>query len=112
MKAMLLSGAIAGLGGAVEMMGVQFRLIEGFGSGYGFDGVAMALIGQLHPFGTLLSGFAFGVLRTGANSMQRLAGIPTSVVDVIQALIIFFVVSAGTISFFKPRKHKKAKEVA
>lgn len=108
LKAMLISGAIAGLGGAVEMLGVQFRLIDGFGSGYGFDGVAMALIGQLHPIGTLLSAFAFGVLRTGANSMQRLAGIPTSVVDVIQALVIFFVVSAGTIVFIKDNKKKKA----
>lgn len=103
-KAMLISGAIAGIGGAVEMLGVQFRLIEGFGAGYGFDGVAMALIGQLQPFGVLVASFIFGVLRTGANSMQRLAGIPTAVIDVIQALIIFFVVSAGSIELISNKK--------
>jgi hypothetical protein len=45
----VVSGAVAGLGGAAELLGAQFRLINGFGAGYGFDGVAMALIGQLHP---------------------------------------------------------------
>ena len=45
----VISGAIAGLGGGAELLGTQFRLINGFGAGYGFDGVAMALIGQLHP---------------------------------------------------------------
>lgn len=107
-KAMLISSAIAGIGGAVEILGVQFRLIDGFGSGYGFDGVAMALIGQLHPFGVLLTSLLFGILRTGANSMQRLAGIPASVIDVIQALIIFLVVSAGSIQLIRGRKRKQA----
>lgn len=106
LKAMLLSGAIAGFGGAVEILGVQFRLIEGFGAGYGFDGVAMALIGQLQPFGVLIVSLLFGILRTGANSMQRLSGIPVSVIDVIQALIIFFVVSAGSIQMIRPRKRE------
>lgn len=107
-KAMLFSSAVAGIGGAVEILGVQFRLIEGFGSGYGFDGVAMALIGQLQPFGVLLTSLLFGILRTGANSMQRLAGIPASVIDVIQALIIFFVVSAGSIQLLRRRKKNPA----
>ena len=110
LKAMLISGAIAGFGGAVEILGVQFRLIDGFGAGYGFDGVAMALIGQLQPFGVLLVSMLFGILRTGANSMQRLAGIPVSVIDVIQALIIFFVVSAGSIRLIRERKTKNEKK--
>lgn len=110
LKAMLLSSAIAGIGGAIEILGVQFRLIDGFGSGYGFDGVAMALIGQLQPFGVLFTAMLFGILRTGANSMQRLAGIPASVIDVIQALIIFFVVSAGSIQLIRRPKKKTGKE--
>lgn len=97
MLALALSGAAAGLGGAVELAGIQYRLIEGFGVGYGFDGIAVALIGQLHPVGVILSAFLFGVLRTGANTMQRTLGIPASVVDIIQALVIFFVVGAQTI---------------
>lgn len=50
----IISGAIAGLGGGAELLGTQFRLINGFGAGYGFDGVAMALIGQLHPIATMV----------------------------------------------------------
>jgi simple sugar transport system permease protein len=96
-SSIMISGAIAGMGGAVEMMGIQFRMVYGFGRGYGFDGISMALIGQLHPFGVLLTSLLFGILRTGANSMQRLVGIPTSVVDIIQALIIFFVIGAGSV---------------
>lgn len=111
-KAMLISGAIAGLGGAVEILGIQFRLIEGFGDGYGFDGVAMALIGQLHPFGVLLTSLLFGILRTGASSMQRLAGVPTAVIDIIQALIIFFVVSASTVQLLRQKKKTAPKEEA
>ena len=66
----------------------------------------MALIGQLQPFGVLIVSLLFGILRTGANSMQRLSGIPASVIDVIQALIIFFVVSAGSIQIIRSRKPK------
>lgn len=105
--AMVVSGAIAGIGGTVEMLGIQHRLIDGFGNNYGFDGIAIALIGQLNPFGTLLAALLFGVLRTGANSMQRLAGVPTSVVEVIQGLIIFFVVCSAGIRLFAGRKKNR-----
>lgn len=91
----IVSGAIAGLGGSVELHGTQFRLMNGFGQGYGFTGVAIALIGQLNPIGTVLVAYLFGVLRTGATMMQVGSGMPTAVVDIIQALIIVFAV-AGT----------------
>lgn len=104
---MMVSGALAGLGGAVEVLGIQFRMIGGFGVGYGFDGISMALIGNLNPVGVLVTSLLFGVLRTGANSMQRLVGIPTSVVDVIQALIIFFVIGAGSIRIFSRLRGNK-----
>lgn len=89
------SGMIAGLGGAVELLGSSFRLMSGFGFGFGFDGVAIALIGQLHPVGAGLVAYLFAVLRTGANTMQIATGITTSVVDIVQAVIIIFAV-AGT----------------
>ena len=104
--AMVVSGAIAGIGGTVEMLGLQHRLIDGFGSNYGFDGIAIALIGQLNPFGALLAALLFGILRTGANSMQRLAGAPTSVVEVIQGLIIFFVVCSAGVKLYVRKKRK------
>ena len=66
----IVSGAIAGLGGGAELLGTQFRLINGYGAGYGFDGVAMALIGQLHPIATMVVALFFAVLRVGSTTMQ------------------------------------------
>ena len=86
-------GAIAGLGGSAELLGTQFRLINGFGAGYGFDGVAMALIGQLHPIATMVVALFFAVLRVGSTTMQAATGVPTSVSDIIQALVIVFSVA-------------------
>ena len=89
------SGAIAGLGGSIELHGKQFRLMSGFGSGFGFDGVAIALIAQLNPLGTAIVACIFAVLRKGASTLQTATQVPSSVVDIIQALVIIFAV-AGT----------------
>ena len=91
----IVSGALAGLGGSVELLGTQYRLISGYAVGYGFDGVAMALIAQLNPVATVVVAYFFAVLRTGANTMQAGTGVPTSVIGIIQALVIVFAV-AGT----------------
>jgi len=93
----IVSGAIAGIGGSVELHGVQYRLMSGFGTGYGFDGVAIALIGQLNPIGTVLVAYLFAVLRTGANTMQVGTGMPTAVIDIIQALVIIFAVAGSAL---------------
>ncbi|MFT3984164.1 MAG: ABC transporter permease [Lachnospiraceae bacterium] len=115
--AFIVSGAIAGLGGSVELHGTQFRLLSGFGTGYGFDGVAIALIGQLNPIGTVLVAYLFAVLRTGATTMQVGTGMPTSVIDIIQALVIVFAVAGNALvnlpgikQFLSERTHS-AKEV-
>ena len=89
----VISGAIAGLGGAADLLGTQYRLINGYGAGYGFDGVAMALIGQLHPVATVVVAIFFAALRVGSTSMQVSTGVPTSVSDIIQALVIVFSVA-------------------
>ena len=90
---MLMSFIVSGLGGGAELLGTQFRLINGFGAGYGFDGVAMALIGQLHPIATMVVALFFAVLRVGSTTMQAATGVPTSVSDIIQALVIVFSVA-------------------
>ena len=111
------SGAIAGLGGGAELLGTQFRLINGYGAGYGFDGVAMALIGQLHPIATVLVAIFFAALRAGSTAMQAATGVPTSVSDIIQALVIVFSVAGMAMvklpefkafleRFRKPRKEE------
>ncbi len=89
----IVSGAIAGLGGSADLLGTQYRLINGYAMGYGFDGVAMALIGQLNPLATIVVAIFFAALRVGSTSMQTITGVPTSVSDIIQALVIVFTVA-------------------
>ena len=91
--AFIISGAIAGMGGAVELLGKQYRLMSGFGSGFGFDGVAIALIAQLNPLASLLVAIFFGALTTGASSMQVGIMVPTAIVEIIRAPIIIFSVA-------------------
>ncbi len=92
--AFILSGAIAGLGGAVELLGkTPFRLADGFGSGFGFDGVAIALIAQLNPIASIVVALLFGILSTGGTMMQSVIGVPTAIVDIIRGLIIIFAVA-------------------
>ena len=93
MMSFIVSGAIAGLGGALELLGTQLRLINGFGAGYGFDGVAMALIASLHPIAGIVVAIFFAALRVGSTTMQTATGVPTSVSDIIQALVIVFTVA-------------------
>lgn len=89
----VISGVITGLGGSAEILGTQYRLINNFGNGYGFDGVSMALIGQLHPIATVVVAIFFAALRVGSTTMQAATGVPTSVSDIIQALVIVFAVA-------------------
>ncbi len=108
--AMALSGALAGLAGAVEILGVQYRLLAGFSPGWGFDSIAVALVGQLHPVGLLLSALFFGALRTGANSMQTAVGLPVVVVYVIQGLTVLFMMIGAAIQqygIWRPARAEK-----
>ncbi|MFD1956345.1 ABC transporter permease [Paenibacillus thailandensis] len=86
--AVMFSGALAGLGGYVEIAGVQHRLMQNFSPGFGYDGIAVALLGNTHPLGNIVSSLLFGGMRSGANAMQRVTGASTSLVYVIQAIMI------------------------
>ena len=96
--AFIVSSAISGLGGAVELHGVQFRVQNGFGGGYGFDGISIALIGQLTPVGTIIVALGFAVLRAGSGTMQAATSLPSSIVDIIMALVILFVIMSVAIN--------------
>ncbi|MCU1229086.1 MAG: putative transporter permease protein [Acidobacteria bacterium] len=87
-RAMALSGAMAGLGGGIELLGVTHRLFEGFASGYGYSGIAVALLAGLHPLATIISSTFFGALVTGAGELQRSANISAQVATLGQALVI------------------------
>jgi len=92
--AMLLSGAFAGMAGAVEVLGVHRRAIEGISGGYGFTGIVVALFGGLHPAGIIPASMFFGLLLLGADMTQRLADVPANMVLVLQGAIILSIVSA------------------
>ena len=90
-KAMLLSGLLAGLAGAVEMTGVLHQFPKRFNDGLGFDGIVVAVLANNNPLGVLLSGSFFGALKNGAANLQRLTNIPRPMVEIIQATIILAV---------------------
>ncbi|MEA2336474.1 MAG: ral nucleoside transport system permease protein, partial [Thermoanaerobaculia bacterium] len=91
-RAMAISGAMAGLAGGIELLGVTHRLFERFAAGYGYAGIAVALLAQLHPLGTLASAFFFGALTTGAGELQRTAGISSTVATFGQAIVILVMI--------------------
>jgi len=90
---LILSGALAGLAGAVEVTGVTHRMVEGFAVGYGFSGIVVALFGRLHPLGAIPSAILFGALLVGADKMQRSMQIPSATITALQGLVVIFVVS-------------------
>ncbi|GAP21164.1 ABC transporter permease [Leptolinea tardivitalis] len=89
--AMSLSGALAGLAGAIEVTALNYRHELGFSSGYGFDAIAIALLGKNHPLGVVLASLLFAAMRNGATKMQFLTQIPVDIISIIQALILLFV---------------------
>jgi len=93
-RLMLISGTLAGLAGAVEVLGIHYRLIEGFSSGFGFNAVVVALLGALNPLWIIPAGLFFGFLESGALAMQRQIGVPSSLVAIIQGVTMLFLLAA------------------
>jgi len=91
-RAFLMSGAIAGLAGAVEVAGVTYALYENISPGYGYTAIAVALLARLNPAAVIGTGILFGALESGAAAMQRDAGVPSVVVSVVEAAIILALV--------------------
>src|SRR5699024_8048912 len=106
--AMLISGAFAGLAGSMEGLGTFERMsIQGGFSNLGFDGIAVALLGANTAIGVVLAALLFGVLKVGALNMPTDAGVPSELVDVIIAFIIFFVASSYIIRWILTRMKKE-----
>jgi ABC-type uncharacterized transport system permease subunit len=97
--AMALSGALAGVAGSVEVLGVSTCrcLPLFFSSGYGFDSIAIALLGKNDPFGILAAAFVFGALRNGADLMELQSGVSKYIISVIQSLVLLFVAAPGVV---------------
>jgi simple sugar transport system permease protein len=95
--AMALAGSLGGLAGAVEVTGVNYYHTPGFSVGYGFDSIAIALLGRSHPLGVIPAALLFGGLRAGASRMQFLTQIPVDIIQVIQALVLIFVAAPAIV---------------
>lgn len=87
---MSISGALSGLGGAVEVLGTHGKFISGFSADYGWTGLTIALIGRYNPIGVLAGALLFGVLKNGGSSMEIMTGVPRSLISIIEGLIVLF----------------------
>ena len=100
---MSISGGLAGLGGSVEILGVTKNYPAEYIVAFGFDGIAVALLGRAHPAGVVGSALLFGVMRAGAGPMQRATGIPVDIILIVQAMILLFVAAQVIIERLLPK---------
>ena len=110
-KALCISGALAGLAGVTEVMGVHLRLFDQFSPGFGFTGIAVALLAKNNPIGVIAAAILFGALSAGAGTMQMEAEVPTKVIFIIQALIIFLVAAEQVARWVIGRGRRGARDV-
>ena len=101
--AFVISGAIAGIGGAGEILGVHRRFIDGFSPGYGWDGLAVALIGGLNPLGSIVAAILFGAIRSGGITMNVSTGVPLDIINILQALVVLFVAAPKLIGYIRKK---------
>jgi len=92
-----LSGLLAGLGGAMQILGQDNDLTQGTGGSIGFDAITVALLGRATPLGTVFAGILWGGLQTGSAAMQAAASTPAELTEVIQALIVMFVAAPALV---------------
>jgi ABC-type uncharacterized transport system permease subunit len=117
--AMLISGGLAGIAGAIEVAGVHYRLMDGISPGYGFTGIVVSLLGKGNPFGVATSAILFSALQSGVDAMQRRVAVPVHLAQVIQGLTILLVIIGeylNTYQFqrllnFVKHKFSRAKEL-
>jgi len=105
--AMMLSGALAGLAGAIQMLGVQHRLQHGFSPGYGYTGIIIAWLSRLNPWATILVSFLFGGLIVGSEQLQIIMRIPISLINVLQGIILLSLLASETIFRYRIRIVKR-----
>jgi len=107
---MAMAGGLAGLAGSAQVLGTDHWVGQGFSAGYGFDAIALALLGKSHPFGVVLAALLFGFLRSGATNMQSMAGIPIDIISIIQGMVIIFVAAPEIIRWLYRLKTVKVEE--
>jgi simple sugar transport system permease protein len=93
-----IGGALAGVAGFVQLAGVQTRVASGAAAGFGFTAIIVAIVGRNNPFGVLVSAIGLSAMLVGAEAAQRENGLPVSLVETIQALVVVFVVAGDALA--------------
>ncbi len=109
LRVMFISGFLGGLAGAGQILGVHYRFVANFSPGYGFDGITVALVGRNTPLGAFLAALFFGALRNGGATMELTTNVPRNLVDILQAIIIFFVAIDLSLSWLRWRRGTTAR---
>jgi ABC-type uncharacterized transport system permease subunit len=102
-SALVVSGMLAGLAGFCEAAGVQHRMIENISPGYGYTAIVVALLGQTNPIGVLIAAILFAALQIGASTMESAVGVPSSVITVIQYLVVLLLIGRGAFDLVRSR---------
>lgn len=103
----LISGGLAGLAGVGELCAIQRRLIMDISPGYGYSGIVIAMLGNLHPIGVLLSSLFFSVIIVGAQTMSRMTGVPTYIAEVIQGMALMVMLIFLLFTEYKLKMRRK-----
>lgn len=103
----LISGGLAGLAGVGELCAIQYRLIMDISPGYGYSGIVIAMLGNLHPVGVLFSSLFFSVIIVGAQTMSRMTGVPTYIAEVIQGMALMVMLIFLLFTEYKIRMVRK-----
>jgi simple sugar transport system permease protein len=101
---LMVSGALAGLGGMSEVAGIGHQLQRNFSPGYGYTAIIVAWIGRLHPVGIILSAFLLAALLTGGDQLQMRMGLPAAIGPMIQGLLLFFLLGGEVLTNFRIRR--------
>jgi len=105
---MVISGGLAGLAGAGEVMGLHHRLKADISTGIGFTGIIIAMLAGLNPLGVIPAAILFGGLVNGSNRMQILTGVPTAMVYTIQGVVLLLFLSARAMAMYRVRRVRNA----
>jgi len=108
--AAFLAGGVSALAGLVAVLGVQFRLMDGISQGTGFVGIVVALLGKLNPLGAIVAAILYAGLSVGADAMQRQMGIPSSVITIVQFMIVLFILAGDFLRYYRINLYTLARQ--
>ena len=110
LKAMFLSGFLGGIAGAVQVLGVHYRFIANFSPGYGFTGIAVALLARNNPLGVLFSSFLLGALYNGESLVELTTNVPMEIPRVFEGVIIALSSAEIMLGYLRQRKVRVRKD--